>query len=84
MDEVPSIDIDRVIGTLVNTKISHINMPTQVNHENINKDHLIRFPYRHPNHKSCSIIESTYPYLKVPNKSQWRTYISKDPKVYVP
>lgn len=31
--EVPSITIDKVIDASVNTKVSHINMSTQVNHK---------------------------------------------------
>jgi hypothetical protein len=81
MIDVPSI-IDEVIDTLVNMKISHINMLTQVNHENIKKDQLIRVPYQHPNHKSHSMLESMYPYPKVPNQSQCCTYILKHPKIH--
>ena len=47
MIDIPLITTNEVVDTPVNIKISHISMLTQVNHENIKKDQLIKVPYPH-------------------------------------
>jgi hypothetical protein len=54
---IPSITTNESMDAPLNMKISHINMLTQVNHENIKNDKLMRIPYQHPNHRIHSTQE---------------------------
>jgi hypothetical protein len=75
--EHPSFSIDEALSlpnnvdTLMNTKISNINMMTHLNYEKIKyeikKDQLIRVPYGHPNYNNCGTQELTNQHTWLPN-----------------
>jgi hypothetical protein len=82
----PSVSTYEVVSyptdtrTQENTKISNVNMMTQVNNKKIkfeieNIQHM-KVLYCHPKHRSHRMKESMYKCPKLPNQSQCFTYIN--------